>query len=186
MATGPRELAARPWPGISIVVPVYRAAASLPELHRRLTAVASALADPYEIVFVEDCGGDESWHLIQGLAEQDDRVRGLRIFSRHRFFKAATMFALPALLIFRLWLWRFWRGWRRRRRFAPYFGPSKLLGFLHSPSSGCGELPALDCGRFRRGGGCWLGGTTRPAWPGVLRSVCRYAAFLVQSRRWRR
>lgn len=79
VATGPQVSQARPRPGVSIVVPVYRAAASLPELHRRLTAVASTLADRYEIIFVEDCGDDESWPLIQGLAEHDDRVRGLRM-----------------------------------------------------------------------------------------------------------
>lgn len=79
VATAPQAPPARPCPGVSIVVPVYRAAASLPELHRRLTAVGPTLADRYEIIFVEDCGGDESWPLIRGLAEHDDRVRGLQM-----------------------------------------------------------------------------------------------------------
>jgi len=64
---------------VSVVVPVYRAAAVLPELHRRLTAVLEALAPRHEIIFVEDCGGDGSWAVIQGLAAIDDRVRGIRM-----------------------------------------------------------------------------------------------------------
>jgi glycosyltransferase involved in cell wall biosynthesis len=66
-------------PGISIVVPVYRSAAMLPELHRRLTDVLPALAQRYEIILVEDSGGDGSWPVIQGLAQGDDRVRGIRM-----------------------------------------------------------------------------------------------------------
>ena len=103
----------------------------------------------------------------------------------HLFFVASEIAFLPAALSFRFGFGGFCRGWRWRLRFSPYFGPSKLLGFFHSSSSGCGELPAFECGRFRRGGGVGLV-DHRPTWSGVLRSVCRYAAFLVQSRRWRR
>ena len=50
---------------ISFVVPVYRSAESLPELHRRITAVFGEGDQDLEILFVEDCGGDESWSAIQ-------------------------------------------------------------------------------------------------------------------------
>ncbi len=33
----------------------------------------------FEIIFVEDCGGDGSWQVIQALAAEDCRVRGLRM-----------------------------------------------------------------------------------------------------------
>jgi len=62
---------------ISAVVPVYRSAAILPELHRRLTDSLSALADRHEIILVEDCGGDDSWSVIESLAERDPCVRGI-------------------------------------------------------------------------------------------------------------
>jgi len=39
--------------GISAVVPVYRSAAILPELHERLTNALAGLADRYEIILVE-------------------------------------------------------------------------------------------------------------------------------------
>ena len=64
---------------ISFVVPVYRSAESLPELHRRLVKVFGSVSEGFELIFVEDCGGDRSWEVIQQLAAQDARVRGLRM-----------------------------------------------------------------------------------------------------------
>src|SRR5438045_1230921 len=71
---------------LSVVVPVYRSRETLPELHRRLDAVLRQIADRFEIVFVEDCGGDDSWEVIQGLAERHPEVKGLRLgrnFGQH-------------------------------------------------------------------------------------------------------
>ena len=64
---------------ISAIVPVYRSAPILPELHQRLTAALSSIADRYEIILVEDAGGDESWSVIEQLAEGDRHVRGIRM-----------------------------------------------------------------------------------------------------------
>lgn len=64
---------------ISFVVPVYRSAESLPELHTRLCAVFGTESSSFELIFVEDCGGDNSWEVIQQLAAQDDRVHGIRM-----------------------------------------------------------------------------------------------------------
>jgi glycosyltransferase involved in cell wall biosynthesis len=64
---------------ISFVVPVYRSAEILPELHRRTCAVFGKGEQDFEIVFVEDCGGDNSWSVIQQLATTDRRVRGFRM-----------------------------------------------------------------------------------------------------------
>jgi len=66
-------------PTLSIVVPVYRAEGSLRELHRRLVATLEPEGIEFEILFIEDCGGDRSWDLIQELSDQDSRVRGLRM-----------------------------------------------------------------------------------------------------------
>ena len=65
--------------GISAIVPVYRSAPILPELYIRLTEALSKIADRYEIILVEDCGGDESWAEIERLAAKDERVRGIRM-----------------------------------------------------------------------------------------------------------
>ncbi len=64
---------------ISIIIPVYRSSESLPELHRRLVALFELQGDEFEIVFVEDCGGDDSWNVIKKLAAEDSRVRGFKM-----------------------------------------------------------------------------------------------------------
>ena len=64
---------------ISVVIPVYRSAAILPELYARLVDALHMLGGPYEIIFVEDCGGDGSWNTIKDLATRDARVRGFRL-----------------------------------------------------------------------------------------------------------
>jgi dolichol-phosphate mannosyltransferase len=69
-------------PLISIVVPVYKAENCLDELYRRLTKALETITRNFEIVLVEDCGGDRSWEIIEQLAGQDERVKGIQ-FSRN-------------------------------------------------------------------------------------------------------
>lgn len=64
---------------LSIVIPVYRSQATLPELHRRLVSALEPLDVGFEIILVEDCGGDDSWRVINEIAAKDHRVRGLRL-----------------------------------------------------------------------------------------------------------
>lgn len=64
---------------LSIVIPVYRSQASLHELYRRLVAALEPLEQVFEVIFVEDCGGDDSWRIIHELARDDPRVRGLKL-----------------------------------------------------------------------------------------------------------
>ena len=67
---------------ISVVIPVYRAEGCLEELYRRLAAALGTVSESFEIVLVEDSGGDRSWEIIQALARRDPRVKGLQ-FSRN-------------------------------------------------------------------------------------------------------
>jgi glycosyltransferase involved in cell wall biosynthesis len=64
---------------VSVVIPVYRAALTLRELYGQLSITMRQIAPTFEIIFVEDCGGDESWSIITELAEADQRVRGIRM-----------------------------------------------------------------------------------------------------------
>jgi glycosyltransferase involved in cell wall biosynthesis len=64
---------------VSIIIPVYRAEQTLPELYRQLVAAMAEVAPLFEIIFVEDGGGDRSWPIIAGLARTDHRVRGIRM-----------------------------------------------------------------------------------------------------------
>jgi glycosyltransferase involved in cell wall biosynthesis len=66
-------------PTVSVVIPVYRAALTLRELYGQLSIAMSQIAPTFEIIFVEDCGGDESWSIITELAAADQRVRGIRM-----------------------------------------------------------------------------------------------------------
>lgn len=80
-----RNLSVLPKPGdadapvYSIVIPVYNSARILPELHRRLTAVMQALGMPYEVVYVEDCGQDNAWEVLQQLADGDPGVTVIQL-----------------------------------------------------------------------------------------------------------
>ncbi|MBK8893850.1 MAG: glycosyltransferase family 2 protein [Propionivibrio sp.] len=79
------------WQGkISIVVPVYRSQATLRELHRRLVSAVDPIDPHFELILVEDCGGDNSWEVIQELAHNDSRVRGIQL-SRNFGQHAATI-----------------------------------------------------------------------------------------------
>ena len=69
-------------PIISVVVPVYKAENCLDELYRRLVAALEPITSDFEIILVEDCGGDKSWQVIERLATADKRVRGIQ-FSRN-------------------------------------------------------------------------------------------------------
>lgn len=69
-------------PLISVVIPVYKAEKILDELYRRLRAALETISASFEIILVEDCGGDRSWDVIERLAAADPRVIGLQ-FSRN-------------------------------------------------------------------------------------------------------
>lgn len=75
---------------LSVVVPVYRSAAVLDTLTQRLIETLRTGDAPFEILFVEDCGGDDSWQTIQRLAQSHSQVRGLQL-SRNFGQHAATI-----------------------------------------------------------------------------------------------
>ena len=77
-----------PITSISVVIPVYNEAGNLAELHRWLTAVLSALARPYELIFVDDGSTDGTWQMLIALAA-DPRIAALR--HRRNFGKARAL-----------------------------------------------------------------------------------------------
>ncbi|EKD79368.1 MAG: hypothetical protein ACD_41C00091G0003 [uncultured bacterium] len=71
---------------ISIVVPVYKCADSLVELHRRVQVVLAKLQVDFELLLVNDGSPDNAWSVITDLAREDKRVIGLlltRNFGQH-------------------------------------------------------------------------------------------------------
>lgn len=75
---------------LSVVIPVYRSAGTLDELCRRLVVTLESMGVSFEILLVEDCGGDDSWLRIQQLAANDMRIRGIQL-SRNFGQHAATI-----------------------------------------------------------------------------------------------
>jgi len=71
---------------ISIVVPVYCCADCLNALHQRLRTVLKSLVPSFEIIFIEDCGRDNSWEVLTEIARQDKAVKVYRLsrnFGQH-------------------------------------------------------------------------------------------------------
>src|SRR5437660_373951 len=64
---------------VSVVIPVFRGEHTLGELYRQLIPAMEAITPEFEIIFVEDCGGDGSWEMIAELAEANPRVHGIAL-----------------------------------------------------------------------------------------------------------
>lgn len=91
-----------PIPHISVVIPVYKAEKCLDELYIRLKAALELLSLDFEIVLIEDCGGDNSWQVIKRLAESDSRVRGIqfsRNFGQHYGITAGMDYCIGAWVV---------------------------------------------------------------------------------------
>ena len=66
-------------PTISVVIPVFRSQQTLRPLTERLRTVLERIASRFEILFVEDNGGDDSWGVIEALSREDKRISGFRM-----------------------------------------------------------------------------------------------------------
>ncbi|MBN9366913.1 MAG: glycosyltransferase family 2 protein [Comamonadaceae bacterium] len=64
---------------LSIVVPVYRSQSTLRELYRRIKTAMDLARIPFEIIFVEDGGGDDSWNIIKSISVEDSRIFGIKL-----------------------------------------------------------------------------------------------------------
>ena len=67
---------------LSLVIPVFNEAETLPALVDRLTKVLKGLTDSYEIIFVDDGSTDHSISVLEGYRSRDPRVKILQ-FSRN-------------------------------------------------------------------------------------------------------
>lgn len=67
---------------ISVVIPLYNEAESLPELTSWIERVMKDNSFSYEIIFVNDGSTDESWEVINNLATQNPNIHGVS-FSRN-------------------------------------------------------------------------------------------------------
>jgi glycosyltransferase involved in cell wall biosynthesis len=69
--------------GLSLVVPVYRSEAILPELVKRLESALSQIASDYELVLVNDCSPDRSWDVICQLADRRPWIHPINLMRNY-------------------------------------------------------------------------------------------------------
>lgn len=74
---------------ISVLVPLYNEAESLPSLHEWIVRVITEHDLSYEVVFVNDGSSDDSWDVIRTLSAKDEHVRG--ICFRRNYGKSAAL-----------------------------------------------------------------------------------------------
>ncbi len=87
---------------VSVVVPVFNEAASIPELVPRLTAAMEALARPYELIFVDDGSRDESLRLLRGFAVRQPEIRVVELsrnFGQHQAILAGFTYATGDVVV---------------------------------------------------------------------------------------
>ncbi|MDF9831213.1 glycosyltransferase [Parabacteroides sp. PF5-6] len=63
---------------ISIVIPLYNEAESLPELNAWIEQVMGQNGFAYEVIYVDDGSTDDSWRIIEELKEKNPNVHGIK------------------------------------------------------------------------------------------------------------
>jgi dolichol-phosphate mannosyltransferase len=71
---------------LSIVSPVYKAEKIIPILVERIEKSVGKITADYEIILVEDGGPDHSWSVIEALAQNNPKIKGVKLsrnFGQH-------------------------------------------------------------------------------------------------------
>jgi glycosyltransferase involved in cell wall biosynthesis len=87
---------------VSVVIPVYNSAASLPMLLERLSVALAALGAGYEVILVNDGSRDASWATIVELAERYPCLRGINLmrnFGQHNALLAGIRAARNPVVV---------------------------------------------------------------------------------------
>ena len=155
---------------ISVVIPLYNEAESLPDLEAWIRRVMQEHGYSYEIIFVNDGSTDSSWEVIQSLRETNPHVRGVKFrrnygkspglqcgFARTRGDVVITMDAdlqdspdeIPELYrMIREEGYDLVSGWKQKR-YDPILSknlPSKLFNATARKLSGIDNLHDFNCG----------------------------------------
>ncbi len=75
---------------ISVVVPLYNEAESLPELFDWVERVMKANGFSYEVIFVNDGSTDRSWDVIEELCRREPNVHGIKF--RRNYGKSPALY----------------------------------------------------------------------------------------------
>ena len=91
-----------PAPTVSVVIPLYNEAESVPELYRRTVAALDAFGRSYELIFVDDGSADSTFAEVERVHAADDRVRAVRFkrnSGQHSAMHAGLVRARGAILV---------------------------------------------------------------------------------------
>ena len=75
---------------ISVIIPLYNEAESLPELHAWIKRVMDANNYTYEVLFVNDGSTDDSWKVIEELHAAHPEVKGIKF--RRNYGKSPALY----------------------------------------------------------------------------------------------
>lgn len=75
---------------ITIIVPLFNEAESLPELAAWIERVVVANGYSYEVIMVDDGSNDNSWEVVESLSKQNPCIRGLQF--RRNYGKSAALY----------------------------------------------------------------------------------------------
>ena len=64
---------------ISVVIPVFNSASTLPELVDRLVKSVGDISQAFEILLINDGSKDTSWQTILSISNSNDRVKGINL-----------------------------------------------------------------------------------------------------------
>jgi len=76
---------------ISIVIPAYNEALTLPVLIREITENLSKMGMDFEIIVIDDGSEDDTWSVLKSCFRENDRLRCVR-FTRN-FGKESAIYA---------------------------------------------------------------------------------------------
>lgn len=89
-------------PDLSVVIPCYRSAASLPALVDRLLPVLQQNAREFEVLLVVDGSPDETWHTAESLAHKHAGVTAFRLsrnYGQHNALLAGVRAARHPIVV---------------------------------------------------------------------------------------
>jgi len=81
---------------ISVVVPLFNEAESLPELQQWIHRVMTDNGFTYEVIYVNDGSTDESWQVIKQLQSRYEQVRGISFRRNYGKARRSTPGLVPS------------------------------------------------------------------------------------------
>ena len=75
---------------ISVVIPLFNEAESLPELNAWIARVMNEHAFNYEVIYINDGSTDNSWEVIEQLTNESEHVRGIKF--RRNYGKSPALY----------------------------------------------------------------------------------------------